>query len=538
MSVTIGLLLALSFLVSLLALAFLIWAVTNRQLQLHQGQAYTVFTPGEAGHADDANIPGDDPQSVGPHHFDTVRAGIDAVSRRPVLVLISSGITWLVIGSLFGLMASLKLHWPDWLSDVGPLTFGRVRTLHLNLVIYGWLSLTGIGIALWIAPRIFHTALRHPRLPIIGAVLWNLAVAAGAVAIAFGWTNGEEWLEIPWQIDIVLATAGAFFVLPLLRTALARNVDHIYVTGWYYLGALCWFPVLFFIANLPGLHSGVQEATVNWWFAHNVLGLWLTPLGVGAAYYFIPKIIGQPIYSYSLSLLGFWALALFYSQVGMHHLIGGPVPTWVATLSIVHSVMMFVPVIAVAINQHVTVARNLWAFKASIPLRFISLGALMYTAASFQGSIEALRSVNTVTHFTQYTVGHAHLGAYGFVSFILFGAVYHTLPRLTGRAWPWPRMIALHFWLVVAGFAIYFVSLTIGGVLQGLAMMDATRPFADSVTLLKPYLEARSVGGALMTVGHLVFAVHFAAVLVQGRLRTAAPAEPTTPPDTTPATAA
>lgn len=537
MSVTIGLLLALSFLVSLLALAFLIWAVTNRQMELHQGQAYTVFVPGEAGQADDATMEGDDPQALGPHHYDTARAGIDAVSRRPVLILLASGIFWLVLGSVFGVMASLKLHWPDWLSAYGPLTFGRVRTLHLNMVVYGWLSMTGIGVAMWIAPRIFHTALRHPRLPILGAALWNVAVAAGVLAIASGWTDGEEWLEIPWQIDILLAIAGACFVLPLLRTALNRNVDHIYVTGWYYLGALCWFPILFFIANLPGLHTGVQEATVNWWFAHNVLGLWLTPLGVGAAYYFIPKIIGKPIYSYSLSLLGFWALALFYSQVGIHHLIGGPVPTWVVTLSIVHSVMMFVPVIAVAVNQHVTVARNLWVFKASIPLRFISLGALMYTAASFQGSIEALRSVNTVTHFTQYTVGHAHLGAYGFVSFILFGAVYHTLPRLTGRAWPWPRMIAAHFWLVVAGFAVYFVSLTLGGVLQGLAMLDVTRPFADSVTLLKPYLEARSIGGILMTLGHLIFAIHFIAVIVRGRVPSSASDASDAPPDTVAATA-
>lgn len=534
MSVTIGLLLALSFLVSLLALAFLIWAVTHRQLQLHQGQAYTVFTPGEAGTPDDATMSGEDTQSVGPHHYDTEREGIDAVSRRPVMILIGSGIAWLVIGSIFGLMASLKLHWPDWLTDIGPLTFGRVRTLHLNLVIYGWLSMTGIGVALWIAPRIFHTALRHPRLPVIGAVLWNVAVACGALAIASGWTDGEEWLEIPWQIDGLLALAGAFFVWPLLHTALRRNVDHIYVTGWYYLGALCWFPVLFFIANLPGIHSGVQEATVNWWFAHNVLGLWLTPLGVGAAYYFIPKIIGKPIYSYSLSLLGFWALALFYSQVGIHHLIGGPVPTWVVTLSIVHSVMMFVPVIAVAINQHVTVARNLWAFKASVPLRFISLGAVMYTLASFQGSIEALRTVNTITHFTQYTVGHAHLGAYGFVSFIMFGAVYHMGPRLTGRQWPAPALIKIHFWLVVVGFAIYFFALTIGGVLQGLAMLDATRPFADSVTVLAPYLEARSVGGALMTLGHLIFAGHFVALLAQGR----APQAGTAPTDTVPATAA
>lgn len=506
MPITLGLLLALSFVVSLLALAFLIWAIANRQITVDQSDAETIFTPGEQGRVDNEGTETGDALKL--HHFDPVRAGIDAVSTRPVLWLISAATVWLVLGSIFGVIASLKLHWPDWLNFAAPLTFGRMRTLHLNLVIYGWLSQAGVACVMWIIPRIFHTPLRAPRMVLVGAVLWNIAVTCGALAIASGWTDGEEWLEIPWLVDILLAAAGACFVVPLIRTARARQVHHIYVSGWYFLAAILWFPVLFVVANIPGLHSGVEEATVNWWFAHNVLGLWLTPLGVGTAYYFIPKIIGEPIYSYSVSLLGFWGLALFYSQVGIHHLIGGPVPTWVVTLSVVHSVMMFVPVIAVAVNHHVTVARNLWALKESVPLRFVAFGALMYTLASFQGSIEALRSVNTVTHFTHYTVGHAHLGAYAFVSLVLFGAIYHIMPRATGRAFPWPRLLKLHFWLVTLGFGIYFFALSIGGVLQGLAMLDAARPFSDSVTLMLPYLQARSLGGTLMTLGHILFAVN------------------------------
>lgn len=512
--VTMGLLLALSFVVSLLALAFLIWAISNRQIALDQHDAEVIFESGEDGRLDS---PENEQSASKRHYFDTVTSGIDRVSIRPVTVLLVAATVWLLIGSTFGLIASLKLHWPDWLSAYPPLTFGRVRTLHLNLVIYGWLSQMGVASMLWILPRIFHTLLRLPRLPIIGAVLWNVAVALGALAIANGWTDGEEWLEIPWQLDMLLAGAGLFFVIPLVQTTRAREVHHIYVSGWYFLAAILWFPCLFVIANIPYIHSGVEEATVNWWFAHNVLGLWLTPLGVGTAYYFIPKIIGKPIYSYSVSLLGFWGLALFYSQVGIHHLIGGPVPTWVVTLSIVHSVMMFIPVIAVAINQHVTVARNLWALKQSLPLRFISFGAAMYTLASFQGSIEALRSVNTVTHFTHYTVGHAHLGAYAFVTIVMFGAAYQMLPRMTGRAFQWPALINAHFWLIIVGFAIYFFGLSIGGVLQGLAMLDATRPFSDSVTLTIPYLEARSVGGSLMTLGHILFAVNVAGILIPRR---------------------
>ncbi|MFG1396444.1 cbb3-type cytochrome c oxidase subunit I [Roseixanthobacter pseudopolyaromaticivorans] len=521
--VTMGLLLALSFAVSLLALAFLIWAISNQQLKLDQEDAKVIFAAGDEGHLDS---PDAEHSPARRHYFDAATAGIDRISTKPVTVLLVAATFWLIVGSTFGLIASLKLHWPDWLSAYAPLTFGRVRTLHLNLVIYGWLSQMGVASMIWILPRMFHTPLRAPRLPIIGAILWNIAVCLGAIAIANGWTDGEEWLEIPWQLDMLLALAGVFFVIPLVKTTIARQVHHIYVSGWYFLAGILWFPCLFVIANIPYIHSGVEEATVNWWFAHNVLGLWLTPLGVGTAYYFIPKIIGKPIYSYSVSLLGFWGLALFYSQVGIHHLIGGPVPTWVVTLSIVHSVMMFIPVIAVAINQHVTVARNLWALKESLPLRFISFGAVMYTLASFQGSTEALRSVNTVTHFTHYTVGHAHLGAYAFVTIVMFGAAYHMLPRMTGRAFPWPALINAHFWLIVVGFAIYFFGLSIGGVLQGLAMLDATRPFSDSVTVTIPYLEARSVGGGLMTLGHIVFAINVAAILFPRRAAAAAKVVP------------
>ena len=512
MPFTVGLLLGLSFFLSLLTLGWLIWALNTRQLRRKPQQASALFSGEQA----DADADAAAPQNA-PHRYDADHAGIDRVSAPAVLALLSSGITWLVIGSVFGLIASLKMHWPDWLAGEAALTFGRVRTLHLNMVIYGWLSMTGIAVAMWVAPRIFQTPLRFPRLPLVGVALWNTGVAAGGAAIAAGWSDGEEWLEIPWQIDILLALGCIFFVVPLVATAARRQVPYIYVSGWYYLAALAWFPVLFFIANFPHLHSGAAQATVNWWYAHNVLGLWLTPLGLGAAYYFIPKIIGKPLNSYALALLGFWALALFYGQIGIHHLIGGPLPTWLVSQSVVHSVMMFIPVIAVAINQHVLVARNLWAVRESMPLRFVSLGAVLYTLVSLQGSVEALRAVNSITHFTHYTVGHAHLGVYGFVSLVMFGAIYYMLPRITGRPWPWPRMIGAHFWIVVVGFAIYFVALTVGGFLQGEAMLDATRPFSASVVLTIPYLEARSLGGTLMTAGHLLFAAHFTAALLRTR---------------------
>jgi cytochrome c oxidase cbb3-type subunit 1 len=514
MPTTIGLLLALSFLASLCALGFLIWAIARRQFALSANDASTIFEPGESGAPDDPTAFGRPVAGSEAHRFDAIRERIDVSGRRTVLLMAALAAFWLVLGSVFGLVASLKLHVPDWLAAYAPLTFGRVRTMHLNLVAYGWLSMAGIAAALWIVPRIFHTPLRHPRVAMFGAIVWSIGVALGVTAIGLGYTQGIEWLEIPWQIGLLLAFGGACLAFPLVMTARHRKSHHIYVSGWYFLGALAWFPILYVIANLPGVHMGVQQATVNWWFAHNVLGLWLTPLGVGVAYYLIPKIIGKPIYSYSLSLLGFWGLALFYSQVGIHHLIGAPVPTWLVTLSIVHSVMMFVPVIAVAVNQHTTVARNLWAFKQSIALRFVAIGALMYTLSSFQGSIEALRPVNSITHFTHYTVGHAHLGAYAFTTMVLFGAFYYMLPYLTGRDWPWPSLLTLHFWLVVAGFGIYFISMSLGGIVQGMGLLEVGRSFASITRATMPYLQARSLGGALMTLGHFVFAFHIAALLL------------------------
>lgn len=497
MTVTIGTLMALSFGASLFGLVLLIWAIHNRQFAVSERQGRQIFES-------DPHEP-EDPGTLGysPRHS---TYGCEASGL--ILTLIGCAVFWLLAGSLFGLTASLKLHMPDWLNGSAPLTFGRVRTVHLNAVAYGWLSGCGIAAVLFVVPRVAKTKLQATAFAWAGAILWNVGVAAGLAAIATGWTDGLEWLEIPWQIDIVLALGAACFAVSLVRTMLARTVHHIYVSGWYLMAALVWFPVLFVTANVPGVNVGAQQATVNWWYAHNVLGLWLTPIGVGLAYYILPKIIGKPIYSYRLSLLGFWGLALFYSQVGIHHLIGGPIPTWVVTLSVVQSVMMFVPVIAVGINHHVLVGRNLWAFHQSIALRFVAVGAVMYTLASFQGALTALRSVNTVTHFTHYTIAHAHIGAYGFVSFVLMGAIYYIVPILTRRAWPVRWLVSLNFWLATIGIAIYVVSLTIGGWLQGQAMLDPTRQFFQSMELTVPYLKGRSLGGLIMTLAHIVLALN------------------------------
>ena len=524
MDFTAALLLA-TFVLSLFALFLYIWSMSKGMFGQNINAALTIFNKNEVGVVDDPaatvsqlrelqeTVTGDIPVSDALIQEELkARSEADQSSSLVVGICLTLSVIWLLVASVAGLISSIKLHSPDWLVQYGWMTFGRIRPIHLNLVAYGWCSLAGIGVSLWLIPRLLKTQLVGAKYAIAGGALWTIGVFLGAVSIALGYSDGLEWLEFPWQVDILLVIGGGLVGLPVFMTLLQRKVDHLYVSVWYIFAGLLWFPVLFLIANIPYLHFGVQEATMNWWFGHNVLGLWFTPIGLACAYYLIPKILGKPIYSYNLSLLGFWSLAFFYSQVGGHHLIGGPVPTWLITMSIVQSVMMVIPVFAVTVNLHMTVLGNFKALIYSPTLRFIVLGTMLYTAASVQGSLEALRSVNTVTHFTHFTVAHAHLGLYGFFSMVMFGAIYFIMPRVMNWEWPYPRLISLHFWLVFIGFLIYFIWLSIGGWLQGLAMLDPDKPFMQSVAVTLPYLQARSIGGALMTLGHFVFAFHFFAM--------------------------
>jgi cytochrome c oxidase cbb3-type subunit I len=526
-----------AFILSVVALLFFIWTQRRGLLDDNAEGARVIFSAGEEGRVEDPSAPvqsaaalqgvtdaarGQGAAALTAHEVEQ-RAAADASSAPVVFFFLCCAFAWLLVASAAGLTASLKLHLPDWLTQQAWLSFGRIRTIHLNAVAYGWAPMAGLGIAMFVLPRLFATPLVGGRFALLGGALWNAGLIAGLGAIAVGFSDGLEWLEIPWQIDLLFVAGGALVGIPLVLTLLQRKVRHLYVSVWYMGCALFWFPVLFLVANIPGLHGGVQQATMNWWFGHNVLGLFYTPLALATIYYFLPKVIGRPVQSYNLSLLGFWGLAFFYGQVGGHHLIGGPVPGWLITLSIVQSMMMILPVAAFTVNQYQTLKGHLGALRYSPTLRFIGIGGLMYTASSVQGSLEALRSVNAITHFTQYTVAHAHLGLYGFVTMVFFGAIYFMVPRITGREWPFPRWITAHFWLSVIGFGIYFVGLSIGGWLQGLAMLDASKPFMDSMTLTLPYLQARSVGGALMVAAHLLFVAHFVAlVLGYGPQRTRA----------------
>jgi cytochrome c oxidase cbb3-type subunit 1 len=440
---------------------------------------------------------------------------LDFAGREPTLFCFVSAAFWLLVGTVFADIASLKFQFPDWLTTYDATGFGRMRTAHLNAMIYGWASLAMLGVSCWLMPRLVRRPLQWPRLALAGAMLWNVGLLEGIAGLLAGRTDGLEWLELDRRYaDPWLVLGGALVGGSILRTVLGAKVKHLYVSVWYIAASFVWFPILFVTGNLPQWH-GVESAAVNWFYAHNVLGFWLTAINLGAIYYFIPKVLGRPIHSYQLSLLGFWSLAFFYSLNGMHHLIGGPLPTWMISTSIVASLMMVIPVGAVAVNHHMTMVGRFGALRYSPTLRFVVLGAIAYTAVSLQGIFTALAEVNRVTHFTQWTIAHSHVGLYAFVTLVLFGSIYYILPRLVEREWPSNRLISWHFWLSLSGIGAYVLALIVGGVLQGLVLLDPARPFRESVDVTRPYLAVRTVAGFVLTAGHFVFVWHMGRMLAR-----------------------
>lgn len=495
--------LILTFIISVLGMVAFVIALIQKQVLVPKHAGESIFDKDELGHSEKEDY----------NSMAKKWKLLDHSARTPILMFIYSSIFWLVLGSILGLIVSLKLHIPTYLGGTDLLTFGKLRPLHLNIIAYGWLSPAALGVMMWLVPRLTKVPLQFPVIMSISGLLWNIGVLGGSIGILFGYNDGIEWLEFWWPFKILLAFAGALVAIPLFRTIFLSKEDHLYVSLWYTIGALIWFPVLFVLANAHFLHSGVEQAVVNWWFAHNVLGLWVTPIGLGIVYYLLPKIIGRPVVSYQLSLFGFWGLALFYSQVGMHHMLGGPIPTWLANLSVVMSIGMFVPVITTAINHHLSAYKHFSIMKDSVVLRFIVFGAICYTLSSFQGSLHSSRTFNYITHFTHWTVAHAHFGLYGFTTMVLFGGIYFALPRLLDRNFPQPKLINLHFWLAAIGILIYAIGLGIGGWLQGEELRNVNGSFEHSVTLTLPYLVSRSVAGTMMLLSHIILLYNVVSIL-------------------------
>jgi cytochrome c oxidase cbb3-type subunit 1 len=445
------------------------------------------------------------------------RALIDASTRLPVMVFYASAIAWLLVSTFFGILTTIKLFWPDLFPNVAFLTWGRIQPVHWDSLIYGWGCMAGIGTAIWLMARLCRTTLRHPLVLIAGAALWNLGVLMGLLGVLGGANTGYEWLEFPGFSALTLFVSYLLVLTWGLVMFRYRRRGHIYITQWYLLGAFLWFPWLYASAQvmlfiLPV--EGVMKAAVNWWFANNLLFLWFGSIGLGTAYYMIPKVIGRPVHSYYLAAIGFWSFALFSSWTGMMRLIDGPFPAWMITASIAAMILTIIPVATVGLNHHMTMRDHFPLMRYSPTLRFTVFGAIAYTAFSIVGVIISLRSMARIVSFSEATVGWTYMGLYAFFTMVIFGSMYYIVPRLVGREWRYASLIKLHFWASAYGIGLTVLLLLVGGFVQGLSLNDATLPFAESTQSILPYLRGRTLAWILLTVSHLVFAFHFGLMLL------------------------
>lgn len=422
---------------------------------------------------------------------------------RLVFAYAASATFWLLFGTLIGLLVAVKFILPD-LGTHPWLSFGRLRPIHTNVVFWGWTSLSMIALALYVVPRTSQRTLYSIELGWISLFLINLAVFLGTLFLFGGINNGgQEFREFIWPVMLIFALGVVVLTINFYYTVAGRNTKEIYISNWYILGAFFWTCVLVTFAYLPFYQKGLGQSVMQGYYMHNGVGMWFTPFVLGLTYYFLPKLLNKPIYSYSLGILAFWTQMVFYTMIGAHHFVYSPIPWWLQTVAIVFSMGMFVPVFAGTGNFLLTMRGNYSTIGRSYSLPFILVGVLFYFFVSVQGSFEALRSLNVIWHFTNFTVAHSHLAMYGFVAFLIWGGIYALLPRLSGKE-PSQLMVGIHFWFALIGLLIYGIALMIGGTLQGLDWLTKA-PFMESVVLMAPYWVWRAIGGTLMVISHIVF---------------------------------
>jgi cytochrome c oxidase cbb3-type subunit 1 len=361
-----------------------------------------------------------------------------------------------------------------------------------------------ISLALYVVPRTSQRSLYSIGLAWISLVLINISVVLGTFFLFNGVNNGgQEFREFIWPVTLIFAAGVVLLTINFYLTISTRNTKEIYISNWYILGAFIWASILIVFAYIPFYQKGLGQSVMQGYYMHNGVGMWFTPFVLGLTYYFLPKLLNKPIYSYSLGILAFWTQMVFYTMIGAHHFVYSPIPWWLQTVAIVFSIGMVVPVFAGTGNFLLTMKGNFSTIGRSYSLPFILAGVIFYFLVSVQGSFESLRSLNVIWHFTNYTVGHSHLSMYGFVAFLIWGGIYALFPRLSGKE-PSHLMVGIHFWFALIGLLIYGFALMIGGTLQGLSWLSQA-PFIESVVLMAPYWVWRAIGGLLMVLSHIVF---------------------------------
>jgi cytochrome c oxidase cbb3-type subunit 1 len=439
----------------------------------------------------------------------------DASCRLPLLVLFVSAAVWLAIGSSFSIIASLKLHNPNFLADCSWLTYGRVRPAANNCLLYGFCLQSALGVVLWLLARLGGAAFGHNWLVTVGAKLWNLGMTVGILGILVGDATGFENLELPRYAALVLFVAYLMIAIWGLLTFHVRQERQLYVSHWFLLAALFWFPWIYSTANLLLITfpvRGMAQAVVAWWYSQNLLVVWLGLVGLGTIFHFIPSLTDRPLHSRHLALITFWALILFGSWGGIPN--GASLPAWIPAISTVGTVLSGFAVLTLALNLCSKVGRvspsapppaKHWLFSENVSLRFIGIGVVAFIITGLLNIACSFNPVSQITAFTWFVPAQNSLNVYGFFAMAMFGAIYYILPRLTGLEFPSPRLVFAHFWVAVIGMLFIVVPLAIGGIVQGFKFRDPHLPFMEILKSILPFLRASTLGDLLLLLGHLIF---------------------------------
>jgi len=379
---------------------------------------------------------------------------------------------WFAFATSFGMLAAGYLVAPDFLANIEYIQFGRSRPIHVNLVLFGFVTPGFLAAALYYTPRLLGTHLYSQKLGVVTAVLWNIMLVIAVITLALGFSQGREYAELPWAVDIMIAVLFVMVIYNIFMTVRQRQEHILYVSIWYTCAALILTAVGYCLGNViwkpdSGALLGIPDAILLWFYGHNIFGLLLTPLGLAVAYYVLPLATRSPLYSHTLSLIGFWSLIVVYTHIGTHHLLQVPVPTWLKVISIVDSVAMVIPVMVFLINIWYTVRGKLGDIHANIGAKFVFTGTIMYFFANFQGSFMALPQVQRITHFNNWVVGHAHIGVFAFAGITALGGLWFVLPKITKKPLYSRYLADLQYWLVLIGVSVMAVDLTIVGLIQG-----------------------------------------------------------------------
>jgi len=440
---------------------------------------------------------------------------------KVVIRLIQFSIIWAVLAMTVGVYLAAELLWPT--IDFGQfwLSFGRLRPLHTNGIIFGFGVSALMATAFYSVQRTSHVPLYAPKLAWFCSYAWQLLVLCGGLSLLAGWTSAKEYAELEWPFDIVIAVVWVCFGIVFFGTIANRKIKPIYISNWFY-GALIIVIAMVHIVNslaIPvsisksySLYAGAQDAVVQWWYGHNAVGFLLTGGFLGMMYYFLPKYAGRPLWSYRLSIVAFWTFTYSYIWAGPHHLHYNAIPEWVQSLGMVMSVILLAPSWATMINGIMTVSGAWEKLKTEPGLKFIVLSLAFYGLATFEGPMMAFPSVNVVSHFTDWTIGHVHSGALGWNAMITYGTFYFLVPRLVGVELHSTRLANIHFWLALAGTLLYIVSMWAAGVSQGLLWLSVDEigelsfSFRDIMASMVPFYGLRLIAGLIFLAGTVLMA--------------------------------